>query len=219
MLPLRLLRSIWYSGSLFGSEEGTSTYGEYRLPDGATFRVSIDENDLLRIQTTDKNTYRLLLADGTEKEEETQLVAKRTLTLIDNNRKGRYEFFANAGGFSPEEAENQAKEFWTTQEANYGAFQSAEEFCTVAREKRGLMLAFIKLNFARQSSYQMYVWEGEALVDIQIMETPEKVFDHLEGLTFHAPNNERTVILQDKRKPGIMLHWPGGEIQALRIKP
>ncbi len=217
-IAMRLMEIM--AGDASTLEEGVAERfnGEYRLPSGASFQMHIDENDRLRIKTTDKEAYRSLVAEGTEKAEETQLVAKRTLTMLENTRKGRYELFAEANGISPEEAENQAKIFWEEEEANFGKFQSAEEFCVVSRKERGLMLAFIKLQFEKKADYAMFVWEGEALADIRFMETPDKEFEHFEGMAFHAPSNDLTIVLSGKGKPSAILHLKEGEVKAKRVR-
>lgn len=218
-LVLRLFDILAGNPSMLDESVPGKFNGAYRLKSGGTFQLHIDENDRLKIKTTDKEVYRLFVAEGTEKPEETQLVAKRTLTMLENTRKGRFELFAEAAGMSLEEAANQSREFWAGLEAQCGEFRSAEEFCTVTRSARGITLSFVQLNFADKPMYCMFVWEGESLADIRQMKTPDKEFEHFEGMVFHAPSNNLSLALEGKRKPQVILYLLKGELKAQKTSP
>ncbi len=206
------------SGKGEGLEEALAQRlsGSYRLPSGAVFNARIDENSNLTIFGTDGRAFRLFLADGSETPETMEPLARRTLALVENSRKGNCEDLAKALGVPLEEASNQSKTFWSEQEADLGAFRSAENFCTVARQKRGMVLAFVQLNFEKAAVFQMYVWKGDALLDMQLMQTPDKQFDHKEGLNFYAPNNDLNLVLEDKNPATLTLKTPKGDLVALR---
>lgn len=217
----REITSILSGGYKAVDDNTISTFpGTYRLPSGSTFTVHIDENNTLTTLFNAKDVAMLMLAGGNEKKEEIDVVEERTLKLMEEARLGEYQQLADATGNSVEEVRDQEQSFWGQGEEEFGKVKTLKALATVARNKRGLILSFIQINFEKTSRYVMYVWKGDKLMDIRSMKVVDKTFDYQDMNTFFSPTNDITLVLQKGKgnQPEIAIRTRvGDEFTAVRV--
>lgn len=192
--------------------------GRYRLPSGATFEVKLDENDNLVTLMTDREPLLLLLSDGSEKPAMTDPISKRTRLMLEGIQKGDYTLIAKYRDIPLEMALKRVKPFWEDMQAERGRIAKVEVLGTVARQKAGLMLTFVRVGFAQKPLYFMYVWRGEQIDDVREFPILDKTFAWQKDLEFYAANNDLRVILENPEKgtPTLLVRSPKGDVRAVR---
>lgn len=194
--------------------------GEYQLPGGGKFSVRMDETNSLTIYTTDAEAFLLLGSDGTERKEEMDLVAQRTLQMLEGIKNGDFSLLAKYRGISVEAAQDRIRPYWEELQSARGRINGIERVAVVSRQKAGLTLAFIRVNFEKAPLYYMYVWRGEHIEDVQDMPIIDKVFECKDGQkTFYAANNDRTIIAENMLDgiPTLLIKHPKGDVKAVRV--
>ena len=193
--------------------------GRYRLPTGQTFGVQIDETNNLTTFCTESVAAALLISDGTEQPEAVNPVGQRTLKLLEGVQNNDFALLARYRDVSLEEAEKRIKPFWTDMQAERGKITGTDLITVASRQKIGLMLAFVRVNFEKKSLYFMYIWKGERIEDVREMPVIDKTFEWQgSDNTFHAGNNNRTIVAENIKQgtPVLLIKHPKGDVRAVK---
>lgn len=194
--------------------------GRYRLPSGATFEAAIGETNNLTMFCTESEPLQLMSTDGSERPEMVTAIGQRTQQMLDGVRRGDFSLLAKYRDVSPEEAQQRIKPFWDDMQAKRGRILSTDIVAVVARQKAGLMLAFMRVNFEKSPLHFMYVWRGEIIDDVQQMPRIDKIFELKNGQnTFHAANNGCTLVAETAPDgtAALLIKHPKGEARAVRV--
>lgn len=171
--------------------------GAYRLPSGSPVRVRFDEFDKIWLEWDDAEALQLLSGSGKETAAETGPFLERSFGIVTGIQKGDYKALAEASGGTPEEAAERAGPFWQSLRAQFGAVTAVEKIGVVSRKGRGLELVFLRVRFEKTTRYVMHVWKGDSLEDVRFSDRMEKEFEQQSAQEFLAPNNQKTLLLND----------------------
>ena len=145
--------------------------GIYRLPSGARLMVAA-EDEHLTIAGEGQEAIDLLAAVEPAESKALAAWSERTAEFINGARRGDYEpaVKAFASQFTPDQARQAVRNWLSGLEQKHGPLKSFESLGTVP--ERGVMRAFVRLNFERGSEVRRFRWEQGSLAGIVVGRLP-----------------------------------------------
>jgi len=179
--------------------------GIYRLSSGAEIEARFDENDNLQLTYRAKELVGLLAGSGNEVKAEVERCNQTVEEMLKTALAGDYAGLAAAWGEPLEDVKARASAFWSARKKEWGEVKGLEVLGTVARPRN--LLSYVRVDFARRSSFFTYVWDKEngRLLEMRESENLERQFEPRSQDEFFAPAIGATIVFKKDEKGIIIL--------------